>query len=64
MSKKNGFGQGKMFWRGGGGQRHVLGVMGINKKVSEIKNLDFWRGLPKNHPQTVDSVRGFRVVDS
>ena len=47
---------------GGGGQRHVLGVMGINKKVSEITNLDFWRPLPKNQPQTVASVRGFRLI--
>ena len=51
-----------MFWRGGGGQRHVLGVMGINKKVSEITNLDFWRPLPKNQPQTNASVRGFWLV--
>ena len=31
---KKGFSKGKMFCRGGGGQRHVLGVMGIHKKVS------------------------------
>ena len=37
------------------------GVMGINKKVSEIKNLDFWRPL-KKPTQTFASVRGFRVV--